>query len=68
MKRIAVLALVAALGASTATAQEIAPVTSSQASLALLGGLGAGAAVFTVVIVATIAGAVAAANDSASGT
>ena len=67
MKCIAVLALVAALGASAAAAQEIKPVTSSQASLGLAGGLtttaiAAGILAVGVVVIATVS------NQQSSGT
>ena len=54
MKRIAALALVAALGATAASAEEIKPVTSTQASLPLLGfGGGITAAVVIPVVLIT---------------
>lgn len=66
MKRIAALALIAALGATSVAAEEVKPVTSSQ-SLILggLGGLGAGAIAAIAVVTVSI---VAVAIDNASGT
>jgi hypothetical protein len=68
MKRIAALALIAALGATSVSAEEIKPVTSSQASLGLLG-LGGGVAAGTIIagIVATVVVINAVVNDN-SGT
>ena len=68
MKRIAALALIAALGATSASAEEIKPVTSSQAGLGLLGlggGVAAGTIIAGIVVTAVVINAVV--NDN-SGT
>ena len=56
MKRIAALALVAALGATAVSAEEIKPVTSTQASLALFGAGGAitAATLIPVLVITTV--------------
>lgn len=66
MKRIAALALIAALGASAASAQDIKPVTSTQAPL--IGGLAPGVVLTVAVVVVTVAAAVSADSTVASGT
>lgn len=63
MKRIAALALIAALGASAAAAQDIKPVTSTQAPV-LLGGLGATTGIVTLAVIATVVTVALTQNDA----
>lgn len=69
MKRIAALSLIAAMAATTVSAQDIKPVVSSQSlGPVALGSLGANAGALVAAFVAVVGIAVIATSDNTSGT